>query len=175
MGVNGVNLGYTKKGNAYQKSIKGRKVGTAIGVASLAGRMVMANKISGGSLVYAIKDFLKNGPSISDKIFSGAIDAKLGKNIMGKIMEACKNSKSARIGVIAGGLALATALTVGVCRLIGRGIDALINKGAKNEADRRAAQDVNKETCDLTVLPPKTTIIAEIPGLPEDEDAGIIY
>ena len=55
-------------------------------------------------------------------------------------------SKAGRAGLVGAAVAIGVATSIaiyaGIGRLIGAGFDALVNKGAKKEADRRAAQKV---------------------------------
>lgn len=128
-------IGFTKNGNEYQKTTKGRDIGTKIGAAyaglgCIAGTAITAKQLG---------SFIQRGP-IDPKICCRA--PKVGKDIATKLI----SSKAGRAGIVGVGLAIGSAVAIGLYaglgRLIGAGFDALVNKGAKAEADRRAAQEV---------------------------------
>ena len=143
--MGGVNLGCTKAGNVYQKSNIGRKIGTAVGAVAVTRGLIAGNQtakaMGHGGLVPLFKKFIQNGPTLGDKLSAIARDAAKNSQFRTKAVDLLAKSKGARIGAVAAGVALAVGVGIGMYRLIGRGVDALINKGAKNEADRRASME----------------------------------
>lgn len=147
--INGVKVGYTNNGNPYKKSSTGKNIGTAVGLGALGLAVRKANKhyiatANEATLKVApntfalIKKFIKDGPTLGDKIHAILSDAAKGTNVNRKIMDILSKSKSARIGVIAGGVALCVGLYAGLGRLLGHCVDKVIEFGAKKEADRKA-------------------------------------
>ena len=87
----------------------------------------------------AVNNFIKHGPTFGDFVRAIPRGDRAVKGVL-----ALAKHKSLRVATVATAAAIAVAVPVaiyaGIGRLIGAGCDALVNKGAKKEADRRAAE-----------------------------------
>ena len=140
-----VNLAYTKQGNAYEKTSKGKKIGTAVGLGTQALYLGALQKLpmdkfftegtkdalsqvgynTNNMKTYwgTVKEIINTTPQLG--ILDEAIYPK-----MAKIMK----SKAGRIGIMAGGIATGFAIAA----LVGRGIGALCDKIKNNKAEKEA-------------------------------------
>ena len=134
-------LGVTKNGNEYQKTTKGRELGTKIGAGYAAFGICTGAYISNKrGLLEPLKSFVKNGPMGSN------INIIPKTKVGAKVVDLMVTSKAFRAGMVGAALAVGAAASIalyaGLGRLIGAGVDAIRNQGAKAEADRRAAEEV---------------------------------
>lgn len=131
LSVKSANVGYTNKGNPYQKSKVGKNVGTAVGLGMLIPATNYSLKASGTSLsklVSSAKYFIKNGPGIFDMILFNSPKWEKFINFVSK-------HKSARVASLVALASLPVMLYAGIGRLFGHGVDKIIDSGAKKQAD----------------------------------------
>ena len=139
------NLAYTKQGNAYEKTAKGKKIGTAIGLGTQVLYMGAISKLpmdkfftestkealteigynTNNMKTYfgTVKEFINTNPKL------GILDEVIYPT-MSKILK----SKAGRIGLIATGITTGLATAA----LIGRGIGAICDKIKNNKAAKQA-------------------------------------
>lgn len=113
---------YTKNENPYQASHTGEKVGVAVGTAA-----------AGVSTALA----LKNG---SLKNMANSLFAKASSRPTKVAQMITKYPKFFKYGVVGASVGLALATTAGLGKLIGYGVDKLIENKRAKEADAQAAQ-----------------------------------
>lgn len=131
LSVKSGNVGYTNQGNPYQKSTIGKSIGTAAGLGMLIPATNSGVKRVGKSLselVSSAKNFIKYGPGIFD---FALIDSPKWE----KFIDFASKHKSVRVATIAAMVSLPIMLYAGVGRLLGHGVDKIIDSGAKKQAD----------------------------------------
>ena len=138
-------LAYTKQGNPYEKTSKGKKIGTAVGISTQALYLGALSKLPMDKfLTQSTKDaFTQAGYNTNNmKTYWGTVKEiinttpKLGlldEVIYPKLSKIIK-SKSGRIGMVGGGIAIGFASAA----LIGRGIGAICDKVKNNKAAKEA-------------------------------------
>lgn len=134
-------IGLTKNGNEYQKSTRSKEIATKVGAGYAAFGICTGAYISNKrGLLEPLKSFVKNGPMGSN------INIIPKTKVGAKVVDLMVTSKAFRAGMVGAALAVGAAASIalyaGLGRLIGAGIDAIRNQGAKAEADRRAAEEV---------------------------------
>ena len=143
--VQSVKLAYSKQGNTYEKTSKGKKIGTAIGIGTQALYLGALSKLPMDKFITnEVKDAftqagyntnnMKNYWGTVKEIINttpkfGVLDEIIYPNLS-KIMK----SKSGRIGIIASGITIGFASSA----LIGRGIGAICDKIKNNKAAKEA-------------------------------------
>lgn len=143
----GVNFGsahyYTNQGNEYKKTNFFKKLGTLAGAAALipAGMEFSARNSYGGKVLGADAFItkIKEGPHLLDVAAARLIKNKFLNKLCHKVINLAQKSKFARVGFIAGALALTAGAFIGVGRLIGSVFDGVINSVKRNRADKRAS------------------------------------
>lgn len=130
-----VSYGYTDKGNRYEKSSDGRKIGTYVGTGIAAAGTTQAIRELKKSETYKnlprmIKDFIQNGTGVLDQVKFPRLSAILDK------------SKALRIGFVGlSGLTavlLPLALFAGAGALIGNVYDKIVDASTKHKVDKAA-------------------------------------
>ena len=147
--IDGKNYGITNQGNPYKKSNTGKKVGTAVAVALPTAAMFVPYKTvmkfyskilpKDSFILENMKEFTKN---VKNPIELGKQFIK-GKgrfeNLMkNKFLPNFLKSKVGRAALLAGGVALGLAIYAGIGRLVGAGVDKIINHHRKAQADKAA-------------------------------------
>ncbi len=108
-------VGVTKNGNPYKKSKAGKKMGEFAGAAYV-------------------------GTSAAMLVKNGGLKRPLAKVMVSLRNLGMKNPKIAAYGAAGAGVLLAMAIAVGVGKLIGAGVDKIINSRRAKAADNAAAE-----------------------------------
>ena len=146
------NYGITNQGNSCKKSNTGKKVGTAVALAlptaasflpykttmKLYSKILPKNSFSLNGLNKITKD-VKRPIDLAKQFIKGkgGFEALLNNKYLPKILK----SKGGRAAYIVARTAVTLAIWAGVGRLIGAGVDKIINHYRKNEADAAAQKE----------------------------------
>lgn len=147
--IDGKNYGITNQGNPYKKSNTGKKVGTAVAVAlpTAAAFVPYKTVMKFYSKILPKDSFILENMKEFTKDVKRPIDlAKQFIKGKGRFENLMKNefipkflkSKVGRAALLAGGFAGGLAIYAGIGRLVGAGVDKIINHGRKAEADKAA-------------------------------------
>lgn len=143
------NYGFTNQGNPYKKSNTGKNVGTAVAVALPTAAMFVPYKTTmklyskilpkDNLILESMKEFTKD---VKNPIELGKQFIK-GKGIYKDIFnnEFLPNflkSQRGRAAILATSIALGLAIYAGIGRLVGAGVDKIINHHRKAQADKAA-------------------------------------
>jgi len=129
---------YTNQGNEYKKTNFFKGLGTLAGAAALIPAGMEASSRAGGVGADMFIKCIKNGSGLLDFAAVSTIKNKTLRNICEKCLKLAQKSKFARVGFIAGALALAAGVVIGTGRLVGSVFDGVINACKRRRADKRA-------------------------------------
>lgn len=130
---------YTNQGNEYKKTNFFKRLGTLAGAAALIPASMEVSSRMGGVGADIYTNCIKNGPGIGDYLYVDMIKNKFLRNICEKGLKIMEKSKFARVGFVAGILALGAGTLIGAGRLVGSLFDGVINSVKRHNADKRAA------------------------------------
>ncbi len=143
------NYGFTNQGNPYKKSNTGKNVGTAVAVALPTAAafvpyktvMKFYSKIlpKDSFILENMKEFTKDvkNPFELGKQFikgKGVYENLLNNEFLPNFLK----SQRGRAAILATGVALGLAIYAGIGRLVGAGVDKIINHHRKAQADKAA-------------------------------------
>ena len=147
--IDGKNYGFTNQGNPYKKSNTGKKVGTAVAVALPTAAMFVPYKTTmklyskvlpkDSLILESMKEITKDvtNPIELGKQFikgKGYFENLMINEFVPKFLK----SKGVRAAILATSIAAGLAIYAGIGRLVGAGVDKIINHHRKAQADKAA-------------------------------------
>ena len=149
--IDGVKVEYTKNGNAYAVTHKGRNIGTAAGIAGAGALLAIpCDSYIGGTkkkvtLLKKLTDFVRG--KYDETLSESAQKAKeSGKNVNSFIKKTlAKLSKTGKLAVLGTVLTFTVIKAILIGRLIGKVIDKGKNHKNAKEADQMASELIKKQ------------------------------
>lgn len=144
--IDGVKVEYTKNGNAYAVTNKGKNIGTVAGIAGAGASLAIpCDSYIGGTkkkvpLFKKLSDFIKG--KYDNALSTSAQKAKnSGKNVSAFIKKVLsKTSKAGKLAILGTAFAITTAKAIIIGRLIGKVFDKAKNNKSGKEADKMASE-----------------------------------